>query len=349
MARLSNKKLKQISKSYLNKMAIDTFELLKQIDEEEYNTYNTFKNPLSDWTRVGKTTLKLNDIKVQNQKVISANRKGLDITTFYIKEKNYNIYYYFLKVSVTNIAKLLKTDAPPTTKLYTEKDKQKIKVTLNEILNINNFGNIDDFKIKRIDYAINIDYTSENIKNCVLNLLHQTKSSHTKNKRAHYTDSLYEGNKSMTYNLYDKVNQLIKKNGVAKHLIENNKGLIRYEVQIKKTNTIIKKEFAKFRTFDDLFNTEVAKNVFNQRMKNLLKSEYNYYDAKSILEKYKMTFGSEPKQKFQDEVIDAGKPKPKLKLSQSTLKILKTLEVNPCIIKNEYRIKTVENVLNVIK
>lgn len=350
------------------KVGIDTFEMERKLTNKEfYNLVNSlevnrdYKFIEDRYSDKKNKDRKLITIKSANGKYVNADDKGLDIRLIPFETDAFK--HYKITITVYSIAKLFRSKADATVSLYFEKDREKIKSKLDSILKLSNLGTLEDFKITRIDYAVNVSYRNSEIKKqAVIDTLKQLPPAHHQNERQEEdrATSLYEKNKNVKFNIYDKKSQLIYKKDkyekgmsrtvVPDALILDIPSMIRYEIQNLDINYIIKNGYITEPTLDQLFNDTVAKEVFTIRMKALLRNDYDFYNANEVIKKYinhyNITDDNLADDEFINEIKKYSRTRKVLPLSNAALNILKELKVNQAIIKSRHR--SFANVLNEI-
>lgn len=260
---------------------------------------------------------------------------------------NKSVHAYYLHITVRNTDLLLNKNAKMSIKLYTSKDLKAIKRCLNSLLKVNNFGQLDDFNVGRIDYAIDMDYIIANRRNCALDILKRAPAVRKSNKRVNYENGIKESNKTLNYNIYFKLEQMQYKYGTLSPKFKNQiKGILRYEVQINKTNMLILSKVVENRKLETLFSEEVINKVLYKRLRNLLK-DYNYYTQDVIFERHRQWNAAFfPEREAKELVETLERPN---KLSKKTRDILNDIEVNQVLINHKkFRFDKLENVLNYI-
>lgn len=343
----------KLLRSYEMQGYVDTFILQKQLDIEEYKYFTQRKK---ETEKKGQVTI-LKEIKGKNNRNFKLKNKNMNIWIY--KNKGYNS---FINIEIKSIPLLL--DGKPGIKLYGDLDKPKIKEELNAILEANPYmGSVDEYTVKRIDYAFQIKYKSQNQVDCLLNILHKTNKVRAKNTRGDYVESLYEYNNSSTYNYYDKHAELTNKrqekidlygsSDITDALIKESDKLFRFEIQIKNVSYVVKslqkKGFIVNNSFDGLFRDRIAREVLTTRLRTLLRSEDDFYDKSTAIAKYK-NYKAKIDRKPNPDIIqfistNAFSGNDKFVNTRQYKTNMKNIKINPIIIENQYRIATITNPL----
>ncbi len=207
------------------------------------NTFHFYKNKLYNLC-IGKAKFYEDNTSGGGKRIYHCEflkNKGIHIKLAYFTFNDFTRFYLILRINPKRM--LNNNDFISVTH---ESEVAELFGEVNGCLSdINIYDKFENFVVDRIDYCYNHKFSDEVASSRYMELLKRSALLHgfspilnyskTQHRRIDNEDAIYVRNKSVTINFYNKYNQTLKSSGDYYSNLENYKGIIRFEIQCRKS------------------------------------------------------------------------------------------------------------------